>query len=110
MDFLVRLDNQLPPDTSAERREELKAAERRRAAELRREGILIRLWRVPGTREAVGLFSADDPTQLHEALASLPMFPWQRIEVEALATHPQEADRSGGHERMSRRGGDPGGG
>jgi muconolactone D-isomerase len=92
MEFLVRLDNELPPDTPTERRDELKAAERQRAEELRREGILIRLWRVPGTRQALGLFAADDPTQLHDALASLPLFPWQRIEVEALATHPQEAD------------------
>lgn len=27
---------------------------------------------------------------LHDALSSLPMFPWQDIVVEALATHPQE--------------------
>lgn len=94
MEFLVRLRNQLPPDVPEERRAELRTAERARADELRRAGILVRLWRVPGTREAVGLFAADDATQLHEALASLPFFPWQDITVEALATHPQETDRT----------------
>lgn len=90
MEFLVRLRNQLPPDVPSERRAELRAEERARADELRRAGILLRLWRVPGTREALGLFRADDATQLHDALASLPLFPWQDITVEALATHPQE--------------------
>lgn len=91
MEFLVRLRNDLPADTTAERRAMLLSAERARAAELRSDGTLLKLWRVPGTREAIGLFSADDATELHDTLASLPMFPWQSINVEALATHPQEA-------------------
>lgn len=91
MEFLVRLRNALPPDTPAERRTELRDEERARALELRKAGILIKLWRIPGSSDAVGLFVAADATQLHEALASLPMFAWQRITVEALATHPQEA-------------------
>jgi muconolactone D-isomerase len=90
MDFLVRLRNDLPPDTPAERSSGLRDAEKARAMELRDAGILVKLWRVPGSQEAVGLFAAADATQLHEALASLPMFPWQTITVEALATHPQE--------------------
>jgi muconolactone D-isomerase len=89
-EFLVRIRNQLPTDVPAERRDELRRAERARASELRRDGTLVRLWRVPGTRESVGLFEAGDATELHDALASLPMFPWQEITVEALATHPQE--------------------
>lgn len=92
MEFLVRLHNDLPVETPAPRRAELRTAERARAMELRQAGILVKLWRVPGTKEAVGVFAAADATQLHDALASLPMFPWQTITVEALATHPQEAD------------------
>lgn len=91
-EFLVRIRNELPTDVPAERREELRRAERARALELRRDGTLVRLWRVPGRRESVGLFVADDATTLHDALASLPMFPWQEITVEALATHPQERE------------------
>lgn len=90
MEFLVRLANKQPPDMPAEVREQLRTAERARAQELRDAGILVRLWRVPGTRTALGLFEAPDATALHEALASLPNFPWQEITVEALATHPQE--------------------
>lgn len=90
MEFLVRLRNRLPADTPAERRDELRRAERARAMTLREEGVLVRLWRIPGRAEAVGLFEVADATALHDALSSLPMFDWMDITVEALATHPQE--------------------
>lgn len=44
MEFLVRSENRLPPDTPDERRAELKAAERARAMQLRERGVLKRLW------------------------------------------------------------------
>jgi len=91
MEFLVRLRNDIPPDIPPERRAELRTAERARAMELWDSAILVKLWRVPGSQDAIGLFAAADATELHDALASLPMFPWQTITVEALATHPQES-------------------
>lgn len=90
MEFMVRLHNRLPAETPAWRRDELREAERARARVLRDEGILVRLWRIPGRTTALGLFEAPDATVLHDALASLPMFGWMDITVEALATHPQE--------------------
>jgi muconolactone D-isomerase len=91
MEFLVRSENRLPPDTAPERRAELRAAERDRAMELREQGILRRLWRVPGRNATIGLYAAADPAALHDALTSLPMSPWLDVHVEALAAHPQEA-------------------
>ncbi|WP_084127477.1 muconolactone Delta-isomerase [Demequina sp. NBRC 110054] len=90
MEFLVRSENRLPSDTPAERREELKRAERARAVELRNEGLLKKLWRVPGRNATIGLYEAADATALHAALMSLPMAPWLDVTVEPLATHPQE--------------------
>ena len=90
MEFLVRTVNRMPSDTPEDVRSSLRAAERARADQLREAGILKRLWRVPGTTEAVGLWEAPDPTALHEAIASLPMWPWMAVRVEALAMHPQE--------------------
>ena len=91
MEFLVHQANRMPTDEASQRlREQLRIEERRRAQELRDAGILIRLWRVPGTRDAIGLYEADDATVLHDALASLPLFPWLEINVQPLATHPQE--------------------
>jgi muconolactone D-isomerase len=90
MEFLVRSENRLPPDTPEEIRERLRKGERERAMELRAAGVLKRLWRVPGRNATVGLYEADDPAALHDALTSLPMWPWLDVTVEALATHPQE--------------------
>jgi muconolactone D-isomerase len=90
-EFLVRQRSVWPVDPATDRlRAELGARERARAAELREAGILLRLWRIPGTRDALGLYAAPDVTVLHDALASLPMFPWLHITVEPLASHPQE--------------------
>lgn len=93
MEFLVYTRNLLPPDTDPERVAELRRAERERAEELRASGILKRLWRVPGRWATVGLYEAADATELHDALASLPMWPYTDVRVEPLATHPQERER-----------------
>ena len=89
MEFLVRQENRMPV-MPAEEAARIKAAEREYAQQLRDRGILRRLWRVPGTRTAIGWYEADDATELHDVLSALPTFPWQTITVEALATHPQE--------------------
>jgi muconolactone D-isomerase len=91
MEFLVRQSNRMPVTPEGrELRERLVIAERARAKELREDGTLLRLWRVPGTRDSIGLYCAPDATVLHDVLASLPMFAWMEITVEPLATHPQE--------------------
>jgi muconolactone D-isomerase len=90
MEFLVRFETAQPASMSDAERERLRVIERERAMELRAAGTLIRLWRLPGRRGGIGLWNADDATALHEALASLPMFPWTDNTVELLATHPQE--------------------
>jgi muconolactone D-isomerase len=90
MEFLVRTENWLSPDTPDEIRDRLRKGERERAQELRDAGILKRLWRVPGRNATVGVYEADDPAALHDALTSLPMWKWMDVTVEALATHPQE--------------------
>ena len=90
MEFLVRFEINQPESMTPDERERLRVIERARAMELREQGVLKRLWRVPGRRTVVGLWETSDATALHEALASLPMFPWMDVDVEPLATHPQE--------------------
>jgi muconolactone D-isomerase len=92
VEFLVRTENVLPRDTPDNVRAQLRKAERERAQELRDAGILKRLWRVPGRNATVGLYEAEDPAALHDALTSLPMWKWTDMTVEALATHPQEME------------------
>jgi muconolactone D-isomerase len=90
LEFLVRFETHLPETMEPDAVKELKTAERQRAMELREAGILKRLWRVPGRRGTVGLWQAGSTTELHDAIASLPQFRWMDVEVEPLATHPQE--------------------
>ncbi|HWA17364.1 MAG TPA: muconolactone Delta-isomerase family protein [Devosia sp.] len=90
MEFLVEIKNEWPADGDAARGKELVAAESRRAAELAAAGILKKLWRVPGTRQNVGLWEAVAADALHQALSSLPFFPWLTIVVRPLAAHPND--------------------
>ena len=92
MEFLVRIDVRLPPDMPPERRAELLEAEHRRGKELMAEGLLARIWRVPGRLSNYSLYRAPDATAVHAALASLPLWPWIEARVEGLAEHPLEAD------------------
>jgi len=91
MEFLVRIDIDLPADVTEARRSELLEAKAERGHELIASGALRRIWRVPGRWANVSLYEASDATELHALLTSLPLCPWMDIQVEALATHPLEA-------------------
>lgn len=90
MDFLVEIDITLPPDTDPARRDELVAAEAVRARELADQGVIYRLWRIPGRWSNVGIWRAADATGLHQAISSLPLYPWLDAKVTALARHPSD--------------------
>jgi muconolactone D-isomerase len=90
MDFFVKIEVRLPPDIDEARRGELVAAEAARARELGASGTIYRLWRIPGRWANVGVWRASDPTELHEAICSLPMYPWLDVEVTPLAAHPND--------------------
>jgi muconolactone D-isomerase len=87
VEFLVHITVTIPQAIA----EEVVAEERRVGVQLRDAGVIRRIWRVPGTTSNVGIWEAPDATALHEALSSLPAFPWARAEVTPLAVHPLEA-------------------
>jgi muconolactone D-isomerase len=91
MEFLVHIDISLPDGLPDERRRELIAAEHRRGEELIHQGVLVRIWRLPGRFANVSLYRAADATELHAALVSLPLWPYMDVRVEALAVHPLES-------------------
>jgi muconolactone D-isomerase len=91
MEFLVRIEVQLPDDMPEERRAELVGAESVRGKELIRDGKLKRIWRVPGRWANVSLYDVADASELHSLLQSLPLFAWFDVDVEPLAVHPLEA-------------------
>lgn len=89
MEFLVHMEV-TGIRTGTDEELALRNAEAARARELAAEGILKRLWRVPGRRANWGIWQARDADQLHQALVSLPLFPYLSIAVHPLAGHPND--------------------
>lgn len=89
-EYLVKIDVHWPPDSDVSLREKLIIAERERAAELVADGTIERLWRVPGRWANWGVWRAYDADELHNAIASLPFFPWLSVTVHPLAHHPSD--------------------
>ena len=88
MEFLVRMSVHWPAESALA--DELRRAEGVRARELADQGVIVRLWRLPGTTANWGLWRAPDATELHAALMSLPLAPHAEFEVQALAEHPND--------------------
>ena len=92
MEFLVHMEV-AGIEGGDERERLLREQEAGRSRELAKEGILLRLWRVPGRRENWGIWRADDADRLHDALSSLPLFRYLTITVHPLASHPNDPMR-----------------
>lgn len=86
--YLVHMQVDLPPDLPAAEAEAIKRRERDYAQQLQREGGWLHLWRVVGEYANYSVFNAPDHDTLHGWLSSLPLFPYMRIRVTPLATHP----------------------
>ncbi|WP_199435504.1 muconolactone Delta-isomerase [Qaidamihabitans albus] len=101
MEFLVHIEIRWPADAPEEDRERIFAEECEQGQQLARDGLLRRVWRVPGRWANWSLYEATDATELHRALTTLPLYPWMDIEVHALAEHPNDPQalgiRPGGH-------------
>ena len=92
MEFLVSINVDVPQDVPASSFEQLLIRERLRGKELKAQGSIERIWRVPGTRNNVGIWKAEDASELHLLLSSLPIFAFMRIEILPLAVHPLEEE------------------
>ena len=90
MEFLLRIKVTFPPDGDPEEKARRIAAEGMRARELAAEGIIKRVWRIPGQWANYGIWEAPDATIIHDAVTSLPMWPYLEVEVTPLAAHPND--------------------
>jgi muconolactone D-isomerase len=88
MEWLVEITLNLPVDLAEERRAELQRAELARGTALAEAGTIRAIWRVPGRRANLGIWSARDATALHAALVSLPLWPYLEAKATPLASHP----------------------
>ncbi|WP_328623734.1 muconolactone Delta-isomerase family protein [Streptomyces sp. NBC_00353] len=94
MEFLVRLETQLPATMSPAERNALLERESAQGRELRRDGVIKAIWRLPGRLANVGIWTVDGAEALHSALASLPAWPWMTVTVTTLAAHPLMSDET----------------
>lgn len=90
MEFLLRIKVTFPPDGDPEEKARRIAAEGVRARELAAQGIIKRVWRIPGQWANYGIWEAPDATAIHDAVTSLPMWPYLDVEVTPLAAHPND--------------------
>jgi muconolactone D-isomerase len=86
--FHVEMTVNIPHDLSRDVADELKATERERAHALQQSGTWRHLWRVAGRYANVSIFDVSSPTELHDILSTLPLFPFMDIKVSPLCRHP----------------------
>jgi muconolactone D-isomerase len=86
--FHVRMDVQLPHGLDPEQRAALLAREKTYSQELQRAGKWPHLWRIVGEYANFSIFDVESNDELHQLLSRLPLFPYLRIHVTPLATHP----------------------
>ncbi|HEU4513235.1 MAG TPA: muconolactone Delta-isomerase [Nocardioidaceae bacterium] len=88
--FHVRMDVHIPDDLDPETRADVVAREKAYSHDLQRSGEWPHIWRIVGEYSNFSIFDVADNDRMHEILSNLPLFPYMRIEVTPLATHPSD--------------------
>jgi muconolactone D-isomerase len=86
--FLVHMQVNLPHDLAPDKAADIKAREKAYAQELQRQGKWQHLWRIVGEYANYSVFDVQSNDELQELLSNLPLFPYMKIHVTPLATHP----------------------
>lgn len=86
--FMVEMDVAIPLGFDSEEAARLKLAEKLRFQELQRTGVWRHIWRVVGRYANVSVFDVAGNAELHDLLATLPLFPFMTMRVTALCRHP----------------------
>ena len=86
--FHVRMDVDIPRDLDATATEKLLADEKALSQKLQKAGTWRYLWRIVGQYANISIFDVENPSQLHQILTSLPLFPFMKITVTPLCHHP----------------------
>ena len=93
MEYLVTMTTHVPEGTSDAAVQGIRGREAARSRELAAQGHLLRLWRPPlqpGEWRTLGLFAADDDTQLEKILSLMPLRIWRTDEITPLSPHPND--------------------
>ena len=99
MEFLVEFEINVPGGTPESEVRDRENAEATAAAQLAREGHLVRVWKLstPGEATVIGLYDADSRAQLDKLLRALPIYEWMRVTVTQLEHHPNDPATTRSH-------------
>ncbi|QKZ06763.1 muconolactone Delta-isomerase [Pseudomonas eucalypticola] len=86
--FHVKMTVNLPPDMDPAKATALKADEKELAQRLQREGKWRHLWRIAGLYANYSVFDVNSVQELHDLLMQLPLYPYMKIELDAMCRHP----------------------
>ena len=75
-------------ELSPDERDELMAGEREVATGLIDAGTIVWMWRLPGDGATLAIWNAETEDALDAYLRTLPVFPYNAVEISALAGHP----------------------
>ncbi|WP_329459296.1 muconolactone Delta-isomerase family protein [Streptomyces sp. NBC_01497] len=90
-EYLVELTTTIPAGTDPAEVDRRRAAEAVRAGELTADGHLVRLWRPVGELRSIGLWRADDESDLREnVLGTLPLHIWMTPVITPVEPHPND--------------------
>lgn len=86
--YLVHMIVNIPSTLAPEEAARIKAEEKAYAQQLQHSGKWPHLWRVVGEYANYSVFDVESNDELHDTLSRLPLFPFMKITVTALAKHP----------------------
>lgn len=86
--YLVHMIVDIPSTLAPEEAARIKAEEKAYSQKLQSSGKWPHLWRVVGEYANYSVFNMESNDELHDTLSRLPLFPFMKITVTPLATHP----------------------
>ena len=86
--YLVHMIVNIPSTLAPEEAARIKAEEKAYSQQLQTSGKWPHLWRVVGEYANYSVFDVEGNDELHDTLSKLPLFPFMKITVTALAKHP----------------------
>jgi muconolactone delta-isomerase len=95
VEFFTTFTVTVPPGTARQRVDDVDAEEATRARELAGQGLLQRLWKLPGDSRALGLWRASGAREMQEIVGSLPLRDWFSVETVHLSVHPSDPASAG---------------
>jgi muconolactone delta-isomerase len=93
MEFLVEFAIKVPQGTPEAEVKEREDAEASAAAKLADDGHILRIWKRPvarGESTVLGLYRAEDASELDGLLRLLPLYQWMNVAVTPLEHHPND--------------------